>query len=149
MSREAFEKWMTEVMLLPPTWEAARNCYSEFPAHLAWKAWQAARTEEQRKWIAVSERKPENYDTILIVDGDGIRSTGFWNGSVWLVDVVDPIDGMTITPTHWMPLPDAPVSPPLPKPSCTWRTGCTYEADCMAAGRCLGDRSPPQHGESK
>ena len=29
--------------MLDATWNDARNCYAEFPAHLAYKAWQAAR----------------------------------------------------------------------------------------------------------
>jgi hypothetical protein len=42
--REAFEKWMHDVMLYPPTdlvFQDARNCYADYATHLAWQAWQA------------------------------------------------------------------------------------------------------------
>lgn len=38
--RAAFEAWLMAEHLLDATWNAERNCYDEFPAHLAWKAWQ-------------------------------------------------------------------------------------------------------------
>lgn len=40
--RAAFEAWLMAEHLLDATWNADRNCYDEFPAHLAWKAWRAA-----------------------------------------------------------------------------------------------------------
>lgn len=40
--RAAFEKWLADVHLLTATWNEARNCYDEFPAHLAYKAWKAS-----------------------------------------------------------------------------------------------------------
>jgi hypothetical protein len=40
--RAAFEAWLMAEHLLDATWNAERNCYDEFPAHLAWKAWRAA-----------------------------------------------------------------------------------------------------------
>ena len=41
--RAAFEKWLQDVHLLDGTWNEARNCYDEFPCHLAFQAWRAAR----------------------------------------------------------------------------------------------------------
>ena len=41
--RAAFEKWLLDVHLLDGTWNEARNCYDEFPCHLAFQAWRAAR----------------------------------------------------------------------------------------------------------
>jgi hypothetical protein len=41
--RKRFENWLMQEQLLDATWNEARNCYDEFPAHLAFKAWQAAR----------------------------------------------------------------------------------------------------------
>jgi len=40
--REEFEAWLLDEQWLTATWNEARNCYDEFPAHLALKAWQAA-----------------------------------------------------------------------------------------------------------
>ena len=42
MAHNAFEKWLDETMGLDAEWDAERNCYKEFAAHLAWKAWQAS-----------------------------------------------------------------------------------------------------------
>lgn len=41
--RAAFEKWLMAAHMLDATWNVGRNCYDEFPAHLAFKAWQQAR----------------------------------------------------------------------------------------------------------
>lgn len=40
--RAAFEKWLDETMGLQCEWQEERNCYKEFAAHLAWKAWDAS-----------------------------------------------------------------------------------------------------------
>ena len=40
--RQAFEKWLLDVHLLTGTWDYTRNCYVEFPCHLAHKAWCAS-----------------------------------------------------------------------------------------------------------
>lgn len=42
MNRETFEKWLLDKMGLQAEWQPERNCYKQFTAHLAWKAWQAA-----------------------------------------------------------------------------------------------------------
>lgn len=39
--RRAFEAWLEQEQMLTATWDEARNCYAEFPAHLAWRSWQA------------------------------------------------------------------------------------------------------------
>jgi hypothetical protein len=41
--RTLFEKWLLEIHGLEATWNERRNCYDEFPAHLAFKAWQKGR----------------------------------------------------------------------------------------------------------
>ena len=41
--RARFEKWLDETMGLQSEWDEPRNCYKEFPAHLAWKAWNATK----------------------------------------------------------------------------------------------------------
>lgn len=45
--RAAFEKWLMDVHLLDGTWNEARNCYDEFPCHLAFQAWRAARPKRE------------------------------------------------------------------------------------------------------
>ena len=40
--RQAFEEWLLDVHLLTGTWDYTRNCYVEFPCHLAHKAWCAS-----------------------------------------------------------------------------------------------------------
>ena len=58
-------------------------------------------------WIPVIERKPQTYDTVLIVDGDGIMSTGYWTGKEWSIDLHHESDPQ-LTPMHWMTLPNPP-----------------------------------------
>jgi len=43
MKHIEFETWLSEEHWLEATWDEHRNCYVEFEAHLAWKAWCAAR----------------------------------------------------------------------------------------------------------
>jgi hypothetical protein len=43
--RAAFEAWLQKEQLLTATWNEERNCFDEFPAHLAYQAWQAAVTD--------------------------------------------------------------------------------------------------------
>ncbi len=43
-SRAQFEAWLKDLFDLEGTWQPERNCYKEFPCHMAWKAWQS-RTE--------------------------------------------------------------------------------------------------------
>src|SRR3712207_3282866 len=41
-TRRAFEAWLLSEQWLTATWNVERNCYDEFPAHLAYKAWLAS-----------------------------------------------------------------------------------------------------------
>src|SRR3712207_7441676 len=41
-TRKAFEAWLLSEQWLTATWNDERNCYDEFPAHLAFKAWLAS-----------------------------------------------------------------------------------------------------------
>ena len=41
LEREQFEKWLWDEQGLEGTWNETRNCFDEFQAHLAFKAWQA------------------------------------------------------------------------------------------------------------
>lgn len=62
--RTAFEAWLMADHMLDATWNAERNCYDEFPAHLAFKAWQAARPKRpavgaiMNVAAALAQRKP-------------------------------------------------------------------------------------------
>ena len=58
------------------------------------------------KWIPVSERLPEQYETVIGWDGHFMGEVQHsHNGFVWLDD-----DGWNETAeiTHWMPLPEPP-----------------------------------------
>lgn len=46
--RAAFEAWLWEVMKLDSEWDEKRNCFVDYPAHLAFKAWQAAIAHERK-----------------------------------------------------------------------------------------------------
>ena len=39
--RVEFEQWLLDAHGLSDEWDEARNCYKQFAAHLAWKAWLA------------------------------------------------------------------------------------------------------------
>lgn len=57
-SRKQFERFLREEHLYSDDelfWEEDRNCYSIYPVHIAWKAWQASRE-------VVSVELPEPYD---------------------------------------------------------------------------------------
>jgi len=45
IGRDEFQKWLLNEHGLYSRWQEDRNCYADFPAHLAWKAWQAARAQ--------------------------------------------------------------------------------------------------------
>lgn len=62
--RAAFERWLADVHLLTATWNEQRNCYDEFPAHLAFCAWKSARPPRDKVGVvynvaaALAQRKP-------------------------------------------------------------------------------------------
>ncbi|WBW49166.1 hypothetical protein PB31_134 [Pseudomonas phage vB_PaeM_B31] len=41
--REGFEAWLLREHGLESEWQEGRNCFKDYPAHLAFKAWQASR----------------------------------------------------------------------------------------------------------
>ena len=66
----------------------------------------------QPKWISVEERLPERCETVLGAflryDGYEINITKYCvypNRNVWFIGDMNAVGG---TPTHWMPLPEAP-----------------------------------------
>lgn len=57
-------------------------------------------------WIDVTERMPDEYDTVLIGRaGVPWPITGFWTGEKW---VNRDVREEALDPTHWMPLPPGP-----------------------------------------
>jgi len=40
--REEFEEWLLWAHGLEATWQEERNCFKEYPAHLAFRAWLAS-----------------------------------------------------------------------------------------------------------
>lgn len=50
--RQDFEAWLRKEHDLDAEWQPERNCYKEFAAHLAYKAWCAARQlpSDQTMW---------------------------------------------------------------------------------------------------
>jgi len=63
-----------------------------------------AELEEERRWIPVSERLPENISNVLILSrGEQLIASYLSKYSLWYVPFVDkPVV------THWMPLPELP-----------------------------------------
>src|SRR5690554_6903654 len=53
--RDEFQKWLLNEHGLYSRWQEDRNCYADFPAHLAWKAWQAARSQSGQGVEPVTE----------------------------------------------------------------------------------------------
>ncbi|UQS93441.1 hypothetical protein [Pseudomonas phage Kat] len=41
--RDEFEAWLLREHGLESEWQEERNCFKDYPAHLAFKAWQASR----------------------------------------------------------------------------------------------------------
>ncbi|HCF7194742.1 TPA: hypothetical protein NIJ32_002207 [Pseudomonas aeruginosa] len=41
--REEFEAWLLREHGLESEWQDERNCFKDYPAHLAFKVWQASR----------------------------------------------------------------------------------------------------------
>ncbi|WP_368373404.1 hypothetical protein AB3W22_15845 [Pseudomonas aeruginosa] len=52
--REEFEAWLLREHGLESEWQEERNCFKDYPAHLAFKAWQASRAA-----LRVELPKPE------------------------------------------------------------------------------------------
>lgn len=48
-NRAAFEKWLMDVHGLDSLWNEQRNCFDDWPAHLAFKAWQAGSEQAIRE----------------------------------------------------------------------------------------------------
>jgi len=75
-------------------------------------ATEALQPESESEWISVEDsRKPENGERILIhcKELNGIQVTGYVFNDIWAL----PNFVRKCTPTHWMPLPQAPKTPKI------------------------------------
>ena len=65
----------------------------------------------ERRWIPVSERLPEDYDMVMLTDGDWV-TFGCWSEISECWDVREDAEANGPRPperfTHWMPLPEPP-----------------------------------------
>ncbi|MBD1602356.1 hypothetical protein, partial [Pseudomonas typographi] len=65
--REEFEAWLLEVHGLTAEWQPERNCFKEYPAHLAYQAWQASRAavvvELPSKWNDPTNSNMQSWDS--------------------------------------------------------------------------------------
>jgi len=59
----------------------------------------------ERRWIPVSERKPEDREQCLVARGDDV-GIAWWHSEPQKF-IHEDIDNAW-TPTHWMPLPEPP-----------------------------------------
>lgn len=57
------------------------------------------------RWIATTERMPDDEQTVLIVTSDGEVWTGYHDDDTWLYVSCDPV-GLEVT--HWMDFPAPP-----------------------------------------
>lgn len=55
--REEFSEWLLDIHGLESEWQEARNCFKDFPAHMAYQAWQAS-----RECLVVDLPKPAGLD---------------------------------------------------------------------------------------
>ena len=55
--RAAFEAWLLDTHLLTSEWQESRNCFKDYPAHLAFKAWQAATAAEQDRCAKIADNE--------------------------------------------------------------------------------------------
>jgi hypothetical protein len=65
---------------------------------------------ERGVWVPVSKRLPPRNEHVLLCFSNGARQVGKWGGKRWIDPYSDSKYEEFTTPTHWMPLPAAPVS---------------------------------------
>jgi hypothetical protein len=67
--RDEFKQWLLSKHGLEATWSEERNCFEQFSAHLAFKAWQAARAKpvdwrDHSKNFAKGETPPMTLESL-------------------------------------------------------------------------------------
>ena len=127
--REEFEAWLLEVHGLDSEWQEKRNCFADFPAHLAFQAWQASRAALPA-WQPMASC-PKHVDVLFYREDCGVingqltcadsfmsdkeRESGDYSEDeqfsedAWCYGPqgVERLDG-DLVPTHWMPYPAEP-----------------------------------------
>lgn len=71
--RQDFEAWLLEVHGLTAEWQPERNCYKEYPAHLAFQAWGASQSTRVAKPRRIYEciGKGGEYEVVAVAQGAG------------------------------------------------------------------------------
>lgn len=71
--RKEFEAWLLEVHWLTSEWQEERNCFADYPAHLAFNAWMAAKSglSTDIKTEALERAWIEGYDRATAVAQEG------------------------------------------------------------------------------
>lgn len=54
--RSEYEQWLQDVQWLNSKWEAERNCFADFPAHLAHQAWEHRAALAEAEMAEVREK---------------------------------------------------------------------------------------------
>jgi hypothetical protein len=127
--RVAFENWLLGVQGLTATWNDARNCYNEFQAHIAFKAWQeasrVATPPPAAQWQPIETAPRDGTVIDLWIDdnrwsdcrwglpGHSCGEDGHYCDSEWhSLDegwvCISLNQELSMSPTHWMPLPPEP-----------------------------------------
>lgn len=113
--REEFKKWLLEEHMLDSEWNSERNCFKDFAAHLAYKAWLSAKRatdEDAGSWRPIASA-PKNQSVMLAMKCGPIYCGRQRYGNLgepsqdtfaWRCDS----SGTFGNPTHWMPLPSHP-----------------------------------------
>lgn len=83
--REEFEAWLLREHGLESEWQEERNCFKDYPAHLAFKAWQASRAALRVELppTITAEEVVEHFN----IDEEGIDMAAgiahMVNGAIW------------------------------------------------------------------
>lgn len=102
--RKDFEQWLLEEHGLVGTWDTDRNCYQEFPAHLAWKSWQAAQQGSMPEGWSLTHIDDPATDGYL-VKGPGISYCAWKDKEPWLYLFCEALASATPQPEgdEWIP----------------------------------------------
>jgi hypothetical protein len=80
-----------------------QKCWGSGPTHEVTQKWN---TRTHGQWRPIATAPKDGSDILAYEEEDGIAII-WWGFGCWLNDA-GTNDGLSPTPTHWMPLPDAP-----------------------------------------